>query len=104
MAVLLEASDPDIRRRAVNAGMADPSSLVKRTAVDAAADTEDEGFRPLFEQVLDDEDAWIRWKAIRSLGELGLGESRSHVERMTDDPDFQVRFEVAKVLREAQPD
>jgi HEAT repeat protein len=74
---------------------------VRRTAVDAAADTEDERFRSLFEHLLADDDAWIRWKAIRSLGDLGLGNSRSLVEPLTDDPDFQVRFEIAKVLREA---
>jgi hypothetical protein len=101
VAVLLEASDADTRRQAVTAGMADPSRLVRRTAIDAAADTEEERFRPLFEQVLDDDDAWIRWKAVRSLGELGLGISRARVEPLTDDADFQVRFEVAKVLREA---
>ncbi len=38
---------------------------------------------------------------MRSLGDLGLHRSRSLVESLTDDPDFQVRFEVAKVLREA---
>jgi len=101
VAVLLESRDADTRQRAVTRGMADPSRLVRRTAVDAAADTEDERFRSLFEHLLADDDAWIRWKAIRSLGDLGLGNSRSLVEPLTDDPDFQVRFEIAKVLREA---
>lgn len=101
VAVLLEASDTDLGKRVVARSMADPSRLVRRTAVDAAADTEDERFRPLFEEVLSDDDAWIRWKAVRSLGELRLGQSRALVESLTADPDFQVRFEVAKVLREA---
>jgi hypothetical protein len=101
VAVLLESSDAGARQEAVDRGMADPSRLVRRTAVDAAADTEDERFRPLYEQLLSDDDAWIRWKAVRSLGELGLHRSRSLVESLTADPDFQVQFEVAKVLREA---
>ncbi len=101
VAVLIEASNANVRDRVVTRGLADPSRLVRRTAVDAAADTGDERFRLLFEECLTDEDAWIRWKAVRSLGELGLLAGRSAIESMTDDPDFQVRFEVAKVLREA---
>ncbi len=101
VAVLLESSDPDTRRKAVSRGMADPSRLVRRTAVDAAADTEEEGFRSLFQEALSDDDAWIRWKAVRSLGDLGLDQSRALVEPLAEDPDFQVQFEVAKVLREA---
>lgn len=101
VAVLLESSDPRIRQEAVTRGMADPSRLVRRTAVDAAADNEDERFRPLFEDLLTDDDAWIRWKAVRSLGDLGLSSSRRLVEPLAEDLDFQVRFEVAKVLREA---
>lgn len=101
VAVLLESNDADTRRRAVGAGMADSSRAVRRTAVDAAADAGDERFRRLFEEVLTEDDPWIRWKAIRSLGELGLSNSRSLVEKMVDDPDFQVRFEVARVLRAA---
>jgi hypothetical protein len=100
VAVLLESSDTSVRQESVTRGMADPSRLVRRTAVDAAADTEDERFRPLFETLLADDDAWIRWKAVRSLGDLGLNPSRSLVEALADDPDFQVQFEVAKVLRE----
>ncbi len=101
VAVLLESGDAETRHQAVARGMADSTRLVRRTAVDAAADAEDERFRPLFERVLDDDDAWIRWKAVRSLGELGLERSRPLIERLADDLDFQVRFEVAKVLREA---
>jgi len=100
VAVLLEARDADVRRRVLSRGMADRSRLVRRTAVDAAADTEDDHFRTLFEEALADDDAWIRWKAVRSLGELGLDQSRPRVEMLIEDPDFQVRFEVAKVLRQ----
>ena len=101
VAVLLEASNADVRHRVVTRGLADSSRLVRRTAVDAAADTGDERFRPLFEAALSDDDAWIRWKAVRSLGDLGIHASRTRIASMADDPDFQVRFEVAKVIREA---
>lgn len=43
---------------------------------------------------------WTRWKAVRSLGELGLVNSRRALEAVIDDPEFQVRFETGKVLRE----
>jgi HEAT repeat protein len=82
------------------AGLDDASRMVRRTAVDAAADAADEAFRPVFELVLEDEDAWIRWKAVRSLGDLGVSTSGAAVATLIDDPDFQVRFEVARVLRE----
>ncbi|GBD84837.1 hypothetical protein BMS3Abin02_01231 [bacterium BMS3Abin02] len=100
VAVLLESRDGDVRHDAATRGAADPSRVVRRTAIDAAADTEEEHFRALFEGALGDDDAWIRWKAVRSLGALGLASSMRRVEVLADDPDFQVRFEVAKVLRE----
>ncbi len=99
VAVLLESGDEDVRRDAAVRGAADPSRVVRRTAIDAAADAGEEHFRVLFESAMRDEDPWIRWKAVRSLGELGVEPSRGRVEALTDDPDFQVRFEVAKVLR-----
>lgn len=101
VAVLLESSDPDVRTGAAQRGIGDESRLVRRTAVDAAADTGQESFRSLLERVLTDDDPWIRWKAVRSLGELGIDPSRDVVTARADDPDFQVRFEVARVLRSA---
>ena len=53
----------------------------------------------MLEQALDDEDAWVRWKAVKGLSELGAGRSRARIDQLTDDPDFQVRFEVAAALR-----
>ncbi len=100
VAVLVECSDPTVQEAAARRGISDRSTMVRRTAVDAAADTEDPRFRDLFEELLSDEDAWVRWKAVRSLGVLGIGSSRPAVEALGDDSDFQVRFEVARVLRE----
>lgn len=99
VAVLLESEDEVVRRDAAARGAADSSRLVRRTAIDAAADAQDERFRELFEEALGDDDPWIRWKAVRSLGELGVEASRDAVEALSDDADFQVRFEVARVLR-----
>ena len=100
IAVLVECDDPVVRSEAINRGFSDESRLVRRTAVDAAADTEDPALRPLFEQAAHVDDPWIRWKAVRALGDIGLGTSRGMVESLETDPDFQVRFEVARVLRE----
>lgn len=99
VAVLAEAADADVRRTALRRGWGDRSRLVRRTAVDAAADTGDEALRDLFEDALRSEDAWTRWKAVRSLGELGAAPSVECLEPLTRDPDFQVRLETAKVLR-----
>ena len=98
--MLAESSDHRQRFDAVVRGATDDSRLVRRTAVDAAADLGDEGMRGVFEARLSDSDGWIRWKAVRSLGELGAGISRAALEALADDGDFQVRFEVARVLRE----
>jgi hypothetical protein len=101
VAILAESADPAIRMEAVTRGRDDRSLRVRRTAVDAAADVADEAFRPVFESALDDADPWTRWKAVRALSELGIGPSRNAVAAHGDDPDFQVRFEVAAALRTA---
>jgi hypothetical protein len=100
VAVLVECDDPVVRSDAITRGFTDESRLVRRTAVDAAADTEDPALRSLFEQATQADDPWIRWKAVRALGTIGLDTSRTLVESLETDPDFQVRFEVARVLRE----
>ncbi len=99
VAVLAESRDPGIGLRAVERGLADRSRIVRRTAVDAAADAEHEQYRPIFERLLGDDDSWIRWKAVRALGDLGVESSRDAVSRATDDAEFQVRFEASRVLR-----
>lgn len=100
VAVLAEADDPAVRTKAVERGTRDDSLLVRRTAVDAAADTADPGFRTLFETTLSDPDPWSRWRAVRALGGIGVEPSRAAVAALREDPEFRVRFEVAHVLRE----
>lgn len=100
VAILAESEDQAVRLDALRRGWADSSRVVRRTTVDAAADDPDDMLRPLFEGALASHDAWIRWKAVRALGELGTEATRWAIEPLVEDPDFQVRFEVAKVLRE----
>ncbi len=102
VAILIETTDPGLRHEIVARGRKDTSLLVRRTALDAAADTEDESLRKVFETALGDADAWTRWKAVRALAELGIGPSRTTVEQIAEDPDFQVQFEVATALRLAE--
>jgi hypothetical protein len=103
VAVLSKSGDETIRHGALRLGFEDEARIVRRAATDAAADaaadTGDDGLRDLFEAALHSDDAWIRWKAVRALGDLGLGSSRTAVKALAEDPDFQVRFEVARSLR-----
>lgn len=99
VAVLAGSHDPSLARQTLRIGFADEARIVRRTAVDAAADADDQQLRSLFELALSSPDAWVRWKAIRAIGALGVGSSRDAVTALEDDPDFQVRFEVAKTLR-----
>jgi hypothetical protein len=99
VAVLAESREPAVRKRAADRGYLDDSLAVRRTAVDAAADAADEQMRGLFVAALGSSDPWTRWKAVRSLGELGVDPSRDEVAALAEDTDFQVRLEVARVLR-----
>jgi hypothetical protein len=77
----------------------DPLRSVRRAAVDAMVDVGREELRPLLEAALDDADAWVRWKALRGLTELGAGPSQDAIAARTDDADFRVRLEAAAALR-----
>ncbi|MGQ0519901.1 MAG: HEAT repeat domain-containing protein [Actinomycetota bacterium] len=117
LAVLLEAaSGPDAARRQVAAGLlgearpeaalaawtalvGDASRLVRRAAVDAVVDAGRPELRPLLERALADGDAWVRWKALRGLHELGPEPSRPAIQARLDDPDFRVRLEAEAALR-----
>jgi len=115
-AVLAAAAEPDQARRQVAASLlreadpaaarvawarlaADPVRAVRRATVDAVVDVGREALRPLLERALDDADAWVRWKALRGLVELGPGPSRAAISAKAEDPDFRVRLEAAAALR-----
>ena len=75
---------------------------MRRSVVDAVAGTGRQELRPLLEEALDDVDAWVRWKALRGIAELGPAPSRTAVESRVADPDFRVRLEAARVLSDAR--
>ncbi len=99
VAVLAGSTDPNVAGDAIAAGRGDRSLMVRRMAIDAAGDAEDEQHRSVLEDGLADADPWTRWRSVRALADLGVTPSRPRVETLADDPDFQVRFEVARVLR-----
>jgi HEAT repeat protein len=73
---------------------------VRRSVVDAIAGTGRQELRALLEASLDDVDAWVRWKALRGIAELGPAPSRTAIEARVADPDFRVRLEATRVLSE----
>ena len=99
VAVLAGADDNNVALEAVRTGYEDDSRVVRRTAIDAAGDAESEMYREILGRALGDSDAWTRWRAVRALADIGIDQSDDAVRRLVTDPDFQVRFEVERVLR-----
>ncbi|HET7718865.1 MAG TPA: NifU N-terminal domain-containing protein [Acidimicrobiales bacterium] len=96
---LLREGDPAAARVAWAHLLHDSVRAVRRATVDAMVDAGREELRPLLEDALGDADAWVRWKALRGLVELGPAPSRSAIVARADDPDFRVRLEAAAALR-----
>lgn len=95
---LLADAPPEAAERTWTRLLGDASRSVRRSVVDAVADTGREELRPLLERAVGDPDAWVRWKALRGIAGLGLGTSGATVRVHTDDPDFRVRLEAARLL------
>jgi len=76
----------------------DPSRMVRRCVLDAAADAGREELRSLLERALDDIDGWARWKALRGIVVLGVAPSHAAIAAHATDTDFRVRLEVARAL------
>lgn len=93
------SGDSPVGKAAVVTGYADDSLIVRRAAVDAAADLEDEAYRPLFDSALFDSDPWIRWRAVRAISDLGVDPSLDNLVLAAVDEDFRVRFEAASALQ-----
>lgn len=100
---LLKEADPATARGQWASLVRDPVRAVRRAAVDAMVDAGRDELRPLLESALGDADAWVRWKALRGLAELGPGLSTEAIARKADDPDFRVRLEAAAALRAVSP-
>lgn len=104
VATLSTSRDKSVAKAAVLTGYQDGSPLVRRGAVDAAADLEDGEYRPLFESAIDDEDPGIRWRAVRAISDLGAGPSREALMFAAVDDDRRVRSEAIAALNEASDD
>ncbi len=104
VATLALSGDPDVTKAAVITGYREDSRIVRRAAIDAAGDLEDEAFRPLFEEAIFDRDPWIRWRAVRAISDIGIGPSEEKIILATADEDFQVRFEANAVMRRNEGD
>ena len=100
-ASLLREADAGAAARHWARLVADPVRSVRRSAVDAMVDVDRPELRGLLESALADADAWVRWKALRGLAQLGAGPSRAAITARADDPDFRVRLEAAAALRSA---
>ena len=98
-AYLLKEAEPVAAREQWARLVGDPVRAVRRAAVDAMVDAGRDELRPLLESALGDADAWVRWKALRGLAELGPAPSRAAITKKADDPDFRVRLEAAAALR-----
>jgi hypothetical protein len=96
---LLREADPVVAREEWARLAVDPVRAVRRATVDALVDAGRDELRPLLEAALGDADAWVRWKALRGLAELGSAPSREIIAARADDPDFRVRLEAAAALR-----
>ena len=94
------SGDPAVAKAALVTGYADDSLIVRRAAIDAAGDLEDGEYRPLFEEALFDGDAWVRWRAVRAIADIGADPSRERLVMAAVDEDFRVRFEAAAALKE----
>lgn len=98
-AQLLDAAPEDAAVGGWAVMLDDPSRAVRRAVVDAAAGAGHATTRPLLERATTDPDAWIRWKALHGLVDLGVEASRQVVEGLADDPDFRVRLEAENARR-----
>lgn len=99
LATIGNSDDQSLVQMVLAEAWSDPSRIVRRTAVDVAADNGSEWVRPLLERALGDEDAWIRWKALRGIVDIGPMASVDRINAMVNDPDFRVRLEAQSGLR-----
>jgi hypothetical protein len=102
VATLSMSTEAPVAKAALLTGYHDGSLTVRRTAIDAAADLEDEEYRPLFEAAMRDADPWTRWRAVRAIAEIGAGPSSEPLLFAAVDEDFRVRFEAIAALREVE--
>ncbi|MGH9188863.1 MAG: HEAT repeat domain-containing protein [Acidimicrobiales bacterium] len=96
---LLREADPEVAAAEWACLVTDAVRSVRRATVDAMVDVGRQELRPLLEAALADADAWVRWKALRGLAEIGSAPSRETIAAHAADPDFRVRLEAAAALQ-----
>lgn len=98
-ASLLREADADVAAADWARLATDPVRAVRRASADAMVDVSRPALRPLLEAALADTDAWVRWKVLRGLAQLGAGPSSDAIMACAGDADFRVRLEAAAALR-----
>jgi len=98
-ASLLREADAEVAAAEWTRLVTDPVRAVRRASADAMVDVDREVLRPLLEAALADTDAWVRWKVLRGLAQLGAEPSHEAITTCSADPDFRVRLEAAAALR-----
>ena len=92
------SSDGAVANAAIVTGYRDKARMVRRASIDAAADRDDEEYRPLIEAAVFDPDTWTRWRAVKAIAALGIKTSEETMILAAVDEDFRVRFEAASAL------
>ena len=92
------SSDAAVANAAIVTGYRDTARMVRRASIDAAADRDDEEYRPLFEAAVFDPDTWTRWRAVKAIAAIGIKTSEETMILAAVDEDFRVRFEAASAL------
>lgn len=71
---------------------------VRRTAGDSLSDIGDVSAQQAMCQALSDQNKLVRWRAARFLAETGTEAALPYLEKTKDDPEYEVRLEVAAAI------
>lgn len=76
----------------------DTSIGVRRTAGDALSDLGDVAAQPAVCLALSDANKLVRWRAARFLADIGTVDALPFLEKLTNDPEFEVRLEITAAI------
>jgi HEAT repeat protein len=77
----------------------DESVGVRRTAGDALSDIGDLGAQQSMCSALSDANKLVRWRAARFLADVGTAEALPSLDKVREDPEFEVRLEVGSAIQ-----
>jgi Virulence factor/HEAT repeats/Scaffold protein Nfu/NifU N terminal len=77
----------------------DQSVGVRRTAGDALSDIGDPSAQPAICRALGDANKLVRWRAARFLSDIGTKDALPFLEKIANDPEFEVRLEVESAIQ-----